>query len=602
MDPPTDGWLNLLLEDCGFAELQNHRVRLLRQASGSAEEGARVEADADAAVRLKSLLVQRSRRAAELAAVNDIARQLTSMRGRDEVLSEVVLRARNLLGVDLAYLGLITPDGVRMRIEVASGALTPELLGLAVPLTAGVAGSVISHGAPRWSQDYQADPDIRHDEVADGAAQAENLHGLLGVPLVVRGRTLGALFAGERKQRRFEDDEITLLVALATHAAIAIDNSSLLTGYEQTVNSLNDANARLHVSTTELERSLSWERSLTEVVLEGGGVRALVARIADVLDGRVLFVSAGRGLPPGDAARQTTVPVIAAGRTLGSLVHVADTDADTPPVVVLERAAPAIALSLLADEAVAEATRLARGAFLDELLNRPSPEPRELERQARLADVDLDAVHCVMAVHTGHELTTVGREAGTRFARSMRAAVGEHGDRLVLVVPGDDPEALRRAWSSADLPASLTAGVSGPAHSAAGLRSAYHEARQVALALRALGREGEVATSRDLGVYRVLLSRDDRADVTEYAQRALEPLRNAEQRTGVPLQHTLEVFLEQGRKYAASARALDIHVNTLYQRLGNISALLGEDWQEPHRVFDLMVGLRLERLARKVGG
>lgn len=594
-----DGWLDLLLEDRGFAELQNRRARLLQQASGSAAERTRIEADADAAVRLKSLLVQRSRRAAELAAVNEIARQLTSMRGRDEVLSEVVVRARNLLDVDLAYLGLITSDGARMRIEVASGALTPELLGLEVALTAGVAGSVISQGAPRWSLDYQADQEIRHDAVADGAAQAENLHGLLGVPLVVRGRTLGALFAGERKQRRFEDDEITLLVALATHAAIAIDNSSLLSGYEETVNSLNDANARLHVSTTELERSLSWERSLTEAVLEGGGVGALVARIADVLDGRVLFVRADREPPPGDAARQSVVPVIAAGRTLGFLVHVADTD--TPQVAVLERAAPAIALSLLADEAVAEATRLARGAFLDELLNRPSPEPRELERQARLADVDLAAVHCVMAVHTGHELIAAGREAGTLFARSMRAAVGEHADRLVLVVPGDDPEALRRAWSSAELPASLTAGVAGPAHGAAGLQSAYHEARQVALTLRALGREGEVATSRELGVYRVLLSRDDRADVIEYAQHALEPLRRAERRTGVPLQQTLEVFLEQGRKYAASARALDIHVNTLYQRLGSISSLLGEDWQEPHRVFDLLVGLRLERLARTVG-
>lgn len=598
MDPHADdGWLDMLLEDRGFAELQDHRARLLQQASESAAQRTRVEADADAAVRLKSLLVQRSRRAAELAAVNDIARQLTSMRGRDEVLSEVVLRARNLLGVDLAYLGLITPDGARMRIEVASGALTPELLGLEVALTAGVAGSVISQGAPRWSQDYPADQDIRHDEVADGAAQAENLHGLLGVPLVVRGRTLGALFAGEREQRRFEDDEITLLVALATHAAIAIDNSSLLSGYEQTVNSLNDANALLHVSRSELERSLSWERSLTEVVLEGGGVGALVARIADVLDGRVLFVSADRGLPPGDAARQAIVPVIAAGRTLGSLVHVAD----TPQVAVLERAAPAIALSLLADEAVAEATRLARGAFLDELLDRPSPEPRELERQARLAHVDLDAVHCVMAVHTGHEGAAAGREAGMRFARSMRAAVGEHADRVVLVVPGDDPEALRRAWSSAELPASLTAGVAGPAQGAAALRSAYHEARQVALALRALGRAGEVATSRELGVYRVLLSRADRADVIEYARHALEPLRRAERRTGVPLQQTLEVFLEQGRKYAASARALDIHVNTLYQRLGSISSLLGEDWQEPHRVFDLLVGLRLERLARTVG-
>jgi DNA-binding PucR family transcriptional regulator len=596
----TGNWLDLLLEDREFADLQKHRARLLRGARGSTEKIAQVEAEADAAVRLKSLLVQHRRRAAELAAVNDIARQLTSIRGRDEVLSEVVMRARTLLDVDLAYLGLITPDGERMRIEVASGALTPELLGLEVPLTAGVAGSVIGHGTPRWSVDYPVDHDIRHDEVADDAANAENLHGLLGVPLIVRGRTLGALFAGERKQRRFEDEEITLLVALATHAAIAIDNSQLLTGYEQTVSSLNDANARLHESTTELERSLSWERSLTEVVLEGGGVRALVARIAGVLDGRVLFVTAGAEPPPNTAGQQTVVPVIAAGRTLGSLVHVANTTTDGSPVPVLERAAPAIALSLLADEAVAEATRLARGAFLDELLNRPSADQRELERQARLARVNLDAVHCVMAIHTGHDMTAAGREAGEKFARRFRAAVGEYGDRLVLVVPGDDPDALRRSWSATEPPSSLTVGVAGPAHGADGLRSAYHEARQVALTLQALGRDGQVATSRELGVYRFLLSHADRTDVIEYAQRTLEPLRRAEQGGGAPLERTLELFLEHGRKHAATARALGIHVNTLYQRLNSISAALGEDWLEPQHVFDLTVALRLQRLARAI--
>lgn len=48
---------------------------------------------------------------------------------------------------------------------------------------------------------------------------------MLGVPLAVRGRVIGALLAAKRTERHFTEDEVALLQALASQASVAIDNA-----------------------------------------------------------------------------------------------------------------------------------------------------------------------------------------------------------------------------------------------------------------------------------------------------------------------------------------------------------------------------------------
>jgi DNA-binding PucR family transcriptional regulator len=46
----------------------------------------------------------------------------------------------------------------------------------------------------------------------------------------------------------------------------------------------------------------------------------------------------------------------------------------------------------------------------------------------------------------------------------------------------------------------------------------------------------------------------------------------------------------------ATARVLHVHKNTVIQRLDRIAELLGEDWQQPDRLFRLGVAVRVARL------
>lgn len=575
-------WLDLLLDDASADALARHHDAL-REIEG----GPDVDRDAHSALRLSSLLAQRRQRATELSALNDIARGLSTLRDPDDLVREVVGQARRLLGVDLTYLALVEDD--HLRIDVADGALTPHLLGLSIPLDTGIAAAVVTRGEPVWTADYRTEPGVRHDAEADRAAAAENMRGLLGVPLSVHGRVLGALLAGKRQERSFGEDEIALLSALAAHAAVAIDNARSAQESRATVD--------------RLERTLRWDRRLTRVVLDGGGVDDLLGEVVAAAGDRVVFAYAGEPAPlhpdvldpvlasldaTGAATdltcpdgRLLVQPVIAGGRVLGALVLAGPAEPSADDRLLLERAAPPLALILVGQEAVERAARLTRDAHLLDLLSRPVVDAA---RQLRGAGLDPARTYSVLVARPS---TAAAR---TRLATALPdgSALATEGGRLLAVVPVDDPNALGADW-----PDDLTAGAAGPAAGAGDLVRCRRDAERALDTLVALDRTGQVTTAEGLGVYQVLLSTQGRQDVRGMVERELGAVLAEERQRSVPLVRTLHAFLDHGRRPAATATELGVHVNTLYQRLAVIDRLLGENWRESDRALDLHLLLRL---------
>ncbi|MFF8772444.1 helix-turn-helix domain-containing protein [Kitasatospora sp. NPDC015120] len=556
-----ESWLDLLLREATPDELQRHGAALARSRDPAAADRQTAQA-----LRLAMVLRQQSQRAAELAALNEIAIRLATLHAPDDLLSEIVGQARRLLDVDLAYLGLVE-DG-QLTLKVTSGAFTPELVGVVIPLSVGLAGEVIEHAVPRWTANYQQERRFGHDEGADTAARAENMRGLLGVPLHLRGRVLGALFAGSRQERAFSEHEVTLLSALAAHAAIAIENATAM-------GRLNTANDQLARRTEELEQTLRWDQRLTRVVLGGGGVEELLAEIGSMANGDVRFV-----LEPPPGAGSAVQPVTAGERTFGALVL--DGEPAPDDQLLLERAAPALALALVAERAVAEASRRTRAAFLVDLLTTTSERPRAL----RQAGLDASTPYSVLV------LTPASARAGLERTPSLAGAVvAEHDGHLLVVAPAD-PETIRRDWPrGAHAP---TAGIAGPALGQAELRRCFHEARQTLSALETLGRTGEAATANRLGLYRILLAHTGRRDLDQAFEDVLGPVLAEQRRRAVPLLETLRAFLDHGRRPRPAAAALAIHVNTLYQRLATVDRLLGERWRAPERSLELQLLLHLK--------
>lgn len=313
-------------------------------------------------------LKQRRTRTIELSTLNDIATQLSSALPLPDLLRRVVDAARGLTGVDLAYLSLVGDECI--VVEVTYGQVSSTLPGLRLPLGGEFVGALLRSGAPYMTEDDRADAQFSHDDQADAAALVENTRGLLGVPLIVRGTVIGPLFAAKRQERRFTTDEISLLVALASHASVAIDRSRSDELERRVAQDLHDAMAALDARRDEIEEVVAWDSRMSTILLRGGGVQEILTEASDRLGAQLRLVGADEDRPDdlsdvpedlfiaappqrGDESWQFTgtdalydVRPVTAGRTLGHLVAVCRAPLTSHSESLLAQTASGLALSM----------------------------------------------------------------------------------------------------------------------------------------------------------------------------------------------------------------------------------------------------------------
>jgi DNA-binding PucR family transcriptional regulator len=125
------------------------------------------------------------------------------------------------------------------------------------------------------------------------------------------------------------------------------------------------------------------------------------------------------------------------------------------------------------------------------------------------------------------------------------------------------------------------------------LHGCYTDAVATLDALLTLGRLGEAATSEQLGLYRILLTHTGRRALHEQFDRELGPVLREQKRRSIPMLPTMKAYLDHGGRVAPAARALGVHVNTIYQRVAVLDDILGDSWREPPRSLDLHILLRI---------
>lgn len=590
-----------------------------------------------AALRVRAVLRDRQRRESELSALFETANDLAGMRSLDQVLRAIVERARHLLGTDVSYLTLSDPEAGDTYMRVTSGSVSATFQRVRLAHGKGLGGLVASTSLPYVTDNYFTDPRFEHAENIDHAVREEGLVAILGVPLKMNGRGVGVLFAANRRERPFARSEVALLSSLATHAAIAIDNANLIDDTRRALDELHTVNERLQRHTASVERSAAAHDRFTDLVLGGGGVREVAAAVAEVLGGAVRIhdrtsdVSltavpeggAGEPAPGGDplaggderlaeAARSSLasgravavdgawVAAAAAGaEPLGTLV-LSGVELDGTDQRVLERAAMVTALLLLIRRSVSETEHRVRGDLLNELLEVPARDPVSLRQRAALLHADLDTPHVLVVAEAPGADPQRLRSAAAFAAETTGGLAATRGGRLVLALPGSDPsEAGHRVTAELSAAANgpVTAGLAGPTRGPQTFRGVFAEASRCLQTLRALGREGDSATTDDLGFSGLLLSQD--RDVPGFVTASLGPLLEYDAKRGTLLVETLRAYFAAGGNLSRAKDDLHIHVNTVAQRLERIGQLIGADWQHPDRALELQLALHLHGLLDK---
>ena len=574
------------------------------------------------ALQLRDVLTARKRREAELTALFDTARDLAALREVDAVLPAIVHRARQLLGTDVSYLTLNDPERGNTYMRVADGSVSARFQALRLGMGEGLGGLVAQTAKPYVTASYPTDDRFLHTGDIDGAVNDEGLVAILGVPLLLGSRVLGVLYAADRSQRTFDHSEVALLVSLAAHAAIALDNAQRLQQTRTALEEVSRTTRQLRARTASVERAASAHDRFIDIVLAGGGLEEVAEAVVQTVGGRIaLLDEQGRVAPTDGATWSAELPshparalelARASGRTvregmwwtaavtadselLGGLVLQHGDELSEADQRILERAALVSALLLLTRRSRAEAEHRVRGELLTELLTAPHRDPSGLRDRARRLGADLDRPHAVVvaAVEGPHRDRALA--AAAHLAAVRGGLAGRHGDGVVVCLPDADP-ATAAATVARDLETAgaVTAGGAGPVSGPDGLAEGYAEAARCVSALLALGRRGSSASAAELGFIGLLLGRH--RDVGAFVRTTVGPLLEYDSRRGTDLAGTLRAWFAAGGSPARAALTLGVHVNTVTQRLDRVAHLLGADWSSAERALEIQLALRLDPL------
>ena len=625
----TVALLELLIREAAPVEFEAP-VLAARSRGEDPEVIAELERARTLALRVRGILEQRRRREAELSALYETANDLAALREVDAVLQAIVHRARLLLGSDVAYLSLNDDTVGDTYMRVVDGISSAAFRSLRLPLGAGLGGLVAQTATPYASARYFEDTRFQHTSTINGAVAEEGLVSILGVPLILGINVIGVLYAANRSERPFDRDHVSLLVSLAAHAAIALDNARLLSETSAALEELNTASRLLGERAKGIERASDAHARFTQLVLRGGDVNDVVASVSEVLGGDLWVLDTDERIlaTTVDVSRDGTVdnltvdvPVLAdaarsAGRAvrrhdwwavcvtagpeaLGTLLLHSDHRLNEYDQRTFERAALVTALLLLLRRSVAETESRNKGELLSDLLDEPLRDVANLRERARRVGADLDTRHTVIVARTDSGDRSRLVAAASFLAGRLRGLATERQGAVVLLVPLEDPsEASRRVCVelTGALSAPVTAGASAAIDQPEQVAAARREAMRCLETLEALGRVGEGASAAELGFLGVLLG--DRRDVIPFVRRTIGALLDYDQARGTDLVGTLEGYFSNDRNLARTREALHIHVNTVTQRLERISALLGHDWQAHDRSLEVQIALRLHRIAR----
>lgn len=580
------------------------------------------------AMALREQFALQRQREAEMTALYETAKDLTAIRDVDEILAAIVRRARTLLHADMTYLSLNDEEEGASYMRVTDGALTAAFAKLRLPLGTGLLGLVAQSGAPYYTDDYQADERFVHRDYIDTAVEDERIRAILGVPLVVEGKVIGALLAVHRSVRQFPPAEVSLLTSFAAHAAVALENARLFERTQAALAKVDEVNRQIRSHSEAVETAARAHDRLTEVLLRGGRVPEVAEVVADVLgaslsiddrDGHRLATvgspappltgieaaaeeSAGSGHSvevPGGQGHTYVAAALAGTERLATLVlHREQEPLGLADRRTLERGALVTALVLLFGRSLAEAEDRVRGELLADLLAGRGVDPERLAERARRQRVDLGRPMVIAVAAVDGLDRQRAAQVASRHADEHRGLGGSHDGNVVVVLPSADPltvgEQLQARLAAAG--GSSTVGVAAAAPGLDALRAANREAEGCLRTLETLGRRGEVSDPAGLGLARLVLGGGGREPLDEFVEATIGPVLAYDARRGTELVATLEQWFATGSRPSDTARALTIHPNTVAQRLERIGQLLGPRWRDPARALDLQMALRLHRL------
>ncbi len=174
---------------------------------------------------LQGILREMARRQREAELLAELARTINASLDLDSVLRRVVEGARELCRGDTGAIALRDSPSEAMIIRYPVGARYQKFERIRIEPGKGVGGQVLATGQPFRTDHYAADPRVSKDYI--DVIRTDELVAMMAVPIRIGDHVEGLLYVTSRSPRPFTDQDEAILLRLADHAAIALENARL---------------------------------------------------------------------------------------------------------------------------------------------------------------------------------------------------------------------------------------------------------------------------------------------------------------------------------------------------------------------------------------
>ena len=276
----------------------------------------------------KARLLNEAERERERAdALYRISNLLAGVHETGDVLDLIVQEAARLIGAPAAFIRLVE-DGV--LVSKAATAAAADFLSeipsvMVIEEGTSPPGHVMATKTPLVWEDAEHEEMLFPEQRA--ALQKYGFHGTVTAPLLANGQSMGILALFDTRIRRFTEDEIALLMALADQAALALEKARLLNEAE-TERERSDA---LYRVSNRLAGAYDTDEVLDLIVNEAARLVGAAAAYIRLLEDDTLVPSAATDSA---AAWRAESAAVLAPFTVGSTSNVGHVMSTKEPRVV----------------------------------------------------------------------------------------------------------------------------------------------------------------------------------------------------------------------------------------------------------------------------
>lgn len=160
----------------------------------------------------------------QITALSKISKAIASDLYLEDILRLIVTVTAEIMDSNICSLMLI--DEKTKELVIRATQSVSDLYNKKLPLKIGegISGKAAKENRPIIVKDVTKEKEYKHKDIA----KKEGLRSLLCVPLAVKGRVIGVINCYTSKPHDFTDSEVSILVAIANQAAVAIENTELL--------------------------------------------------------------------------------------------------------------------------------------------------------------------------------------------------------------------------------------------------------------------------------------------------------------------------------------------------------------------------------------